>query len=92
LTLEQLADKMVQAGAAFAINLDGGSSSVLVQRNRGVISRPTCLDVLPVKCERPVASVLCLVQQQSPSSSKVVEQRRFSLLRKHMNEIQDYST
>jgi len=84
---------MVQAGAAFAINLDGGSSSVLVQRNRGVISRPTCLDVLPVKCERPVASVLCLVQQQSPSSSsKVVEQRRPWLLRKHMYEIQDYST
>ena len=64
LTLEHLADQMLRAGATFAINMDGGSSSVLVESNRGAISRPTCLDVVAIQCERPVTSVLCVGHQQ----------------------------
>jgi len=63
LTLKQLADQMLHAGAAFAINMDGGSSSVLVESNLGVISRPTCFDLFP-KCEHAVASVLCIGRHQ----------------------------
>ena len=64
LTLEQLADQMLRAGAAYAINMDGGSSSVLVDSSGAVLSRPTCFDFVAVKCERPVASVLCVGHQR----------------------------
>jgi Phosphodiester glycosidase len=60
LRLSELADVLIQrADARFAINLDGGSSSVLINYNR-TVSRPTCLDVVPIVCERPVASVVCI--------------------------------
>ena len=66
LTLEQLADQMLRAGVAFALNMDGGSSSVLVDSSRGAISRPTCFDFVAMQCERSVASVLCVGHQQQP--------------------------
>jgi Phosphodiester glycosidase len=59
LRLNELAALLIQQGAMFAINLDGGSSSVMIAHNR-TVSRPTCLDVLPIVCERPVASVMCI--------------------------------
>lgn len=64
MTLRGLADWMVREGALYAVNMDGGSSSTLVKKGNGggtvVLNAPTCLD-LPVRCERPVASVMCLV-------------------------------
>jgi exopolysaccharide biosynthesis protein len=59
LTLVELAGRLVAANISYAINLDGGSSSTLVV-NQTVVNHPTCLDVIPWKCERPVATVLCV--------------------------------
>lgn len=50
---------MVAAEVVYAVNLDGGGSSVLVQHNGEVISHPTCIDI-PLPCERAVSTVLCL--------------------------------
>jgi exopolysaccharide biosynthesis protein len=57
-TLRELADILVEYQAEYAVNMDGGSSSELVQGGT-VLSRPTCLD-LPFVCERPVASIFCI--------------------------------
>jgi hypothetical protein len=60
MTLEEVAKVSVdQAGARYAINLDGGSSSTMVVDGK-LVNRPMCLDVLPVKCQRPVATVMCV--------------------------------
>lgn len=59
LTLGGVADLLVREGAQYAVNLDGGSSSVLVDQNEKIFSRPTCLD-LPFVCERPVTTVMCI--------------------------------
>jgi hypothetical protein len=64
-TLEELAALMVdQGGAWFAINMDGGGSSTLVDGRDGlsprVINRPTCLDLPFPSCQRKVATVHCL--------------------------------
>lgn len=68
LTLKELADLLVSVGAQHAIQLDGGSSSTLVVSDK-VRNRPTCTDVVPVKCQRPVATIVCLPQQpqQNPA-------------------------
>lgn len=58
LTLDELADWMIEFQARYAINLDGGGSSVLVQ-NGTYVSHPTCWDV-PLECERAIATVLCI--------------------------------
>jgi len=65
LTLLELANVLIEQGAMYAINMDGGGSSELVGRSTktdeyDVLSRPTCTDVLPWICERPVATVLCI--------------------------------
>jgi exopolysaccharide biosynthesis protein len=58
-TLTEMANLMIaRMGAVYAINMDGGGSSVLVEKGR-VKSHPTCLD-LPLQCERPVATVMCI--------------------------------
>jgi exopolysaccharide biosynthesis protein len=57
-TLTQVARVLVDQGAKYAINLDGGGSSTLVVKSR-VFNHPTCVD-LPIQCERPVASVMCV--------------------------------
>jgi Phosphodiester glycosidase len=48
----------------YAINLDGGSSSAMVHQST-ILNRPTCIHNILVgprglKCERAVASVICL--------------------------------
>jgi len=73
LTLHELGQQLIdQVGLVQAINLDGGSSSVLVEhRDDGrrsssstmrIVNHPTCLDYVSLKCERPVATVFCLGQ------------------------------
>uniref|UniRef100_A0A7S1G9B6 Phosphodiester glycosidase domain-containing protein n=1 Tax=Bicosoecida sp. CB-2014 TaxID=1486930 RepID=A0A7S1G9B6_9STRA len=60
LTLHKLAALMASdaVGARYAINLDGGGSSVFVRRNK-IVDSPTCNDV-PKECERAVASIVCV--------------------------------
>lgn len=57
-TLRQLAQVLVNVGAKYAINLDGGGSSTLALQGK-VFNHPTCVD-LPIECERPVTSVMCV--------------------------------
>jgi exopolysaccharide biosynthesis protein len=58
-TLSEIANALLSEGAHYAINLDGGGSSSSVQ-NDHLISVPTCLDYVDVKCERPIASAICV--------------------------------
>jgi exopolysaccharide biosynthesis protein len=58
LTLEELANVLIEHRVRYAINLDGGGSSTLVHNGK-LVNRPFCMDV-PITCERPVASVVCL--------------------------------
>ena len=61
MTLHELAEHLLHdLQLEYAINLDGGSSSVLIDRHGKVKNHPTCLDVVNYKCERPVATVFCL--------------------------------
>lgn len=60
LTLYGLAQLLVKHGARFAINLDGGGSTVAV-RNKTIIDKPTCSDAPFPKCERAVTTVVCVV-------------------------------
>ncbi len=62
LTMHEMAVAM-KTYADYAINLDGGGSSTSVYRGN-VLNRPTCLDYLNVRCERPVASVVCIIGQE----------------------------
>jgi Phosphodiester glycosidase len=62
LTLAELANVMIAFQAAYAINFDGGSSSVMVHQST-VISRPSCISIPIVRwlqCERPVGSTICI--------------------------------
>eukprot|EP00934_Nitzschia_sp_Nitz4_P002931 Nitzschia sp. Nitz4//scaffold12_size214221//192697//193598//NITZ4_001535-RA/size214221-augustus-gene-0.38-mRNA-1//-1//CDS//3329535125//2921//frame0 len=52
LTLDELASYMIEYGAEYAVNMDGGGSSTLVV-NQTLTNRPTCVDV-SIKCERRV--------------------------------------
>jgi len=65
LTWEELATLFQSHGVHHAINLDGGSSTTLLQDFQ-VLNVPTCHDV-PWKCERPVATIVCLQQQHRDS-------------------------
>jgi Phosphodiester glycosidase len=62
-TLKELSEILISRGALFAVNMDGGGSSVMVGQTQDntikVLSRPTCWDV-DVQCERPVATVVCM--------------------------------
>lgn len=59
MTLLELAEFLIRQGAVFALNMDGGSSSVMAL-NGTVLSQPTCLDYVPLRCERPVSTVVCI--------------------------------
>ena len=59
LTLEQLAEWMMDLGAYNAINLDGGGSSVAAL-DGFVISHPTCTDT-GATCERFVTTMTCVM-------------------------------
>ena len=66
LTLYELGQHLASSSDVrleYAINLDGGSSTVLIGAHGEVLSHPTCLDVVAYKCERPVATVFCLGQE-----------------------------
>lgn len=58
LTLQQLADWMIDLGVYSAVNLDGGGSSVTVV-NGTIVDHPTCIDSA-FKCERFVTTVTCI--------------------------------
>jgi len=59
LDLFEFAEALMDAGARYAMNLDGGGSSVSVYNGK-VISRPTCVDLPEPVCERPVTSITCV--------------------------------
>ena len=84
MTLDDLAMYMIQNGARYAINLDGGGSSTMVLYDHDddnvdndnvdndawkVVNHPTCLDIPFIHCERPVASVICISDWRQPISS-----------------------
>jgi exopolysaccharide biosynthesis protein len=71
LTLEELADMLIEQGAMYAINMDGGGSSTLVfGMDHQVINSPSCLDIPKITCERAVASVLCVSASSVTTSSR----------------------
>jgi len=60
LTLDQTAKWMVELGARWAINLDGGgSSNSWLEENGGVQGCPTCIDT-PCCCSRGVTTISCV--------------------------------
>ena len=60
LTLNQTAAWMVELGAVWAINLDGGGSSTSwLEENNGVQGCPTCIDQ-PYCCSRSVTTISCI--------------------------------
>lgn len=63
LTMYEMANS-IQEFADYAINLDGGGSSTSFDHGK-VLNRPTCLDYVNVWCERPVASVVCILGPES---------------------------
>ena len=67
LTLSELAELLASARikAEHAINLDGGGSSASVLNGK-TINHPTCLDYIPIKCERLVASIVCIREVSLP--------------------------
>jgi hypothetical protein len=72
LTLYELGNHLVNdLDLLYAINLDGGSSTVLIDGATGhVKNHPTCLDVVPTKCERKVATVFCVSRGGEHPSSR----------------------
>lgn len=67
LTLSELAELLAsdRIKAEHAINLDGGGSSTSVLNGK-TINHPTCLDYIPIKCERLVASIICIREVSLP--------------------------
>ena len=68
LSLTDLADIMISQGATYAVNLDGGGSSVLTSYGH-VISQPTCVDI-PILCERAVSTTICIACPQGSREKK----------------------
>jgi len=58
-TMQDISQMMVNLGASYAVNLDGGGSSTSVV-NGTLVNHPTCVDVI-LKCQRKVTSVVCVV-------------------------------
>ena len=56
----EMAALLVELGAKHAINLDGGGSSTVVE-NGTVINLPTDTDLWPVKEERAVTTIVCVL-------------------------------
>ena len=69
LTLHAFATHLIDLGLRYAINLDGGSSTVLIDETGKVVNHPTCLDVVSYKCERPVATVFCVGAKAADSTA-----------------------
>ena len=64
-TLEEIGSILVDLGAWYAINLDGGGSSTMVVDMK-VANQPSCLDVPFIVCQRPVATVVCVKSTWHP--------------------------
>ena len=60
LTIHKLAVEMQKLGAAFAINLDGGGSSTMFTRGKGIVNYPVSFDYAPIFHERSVSTVVCI--------------------------------
>ena len=63
MTLKEIANIAINLGIIYSINLDGGGSTTMVDIHNGgvkLINHPTCLDVIPIKCERRVSTGLCV--------------------------------
>ena len=60
LTVHELAVEMQKLGAAFAINLDGGGSSTMFAKGKGIVNYPVSFDYAPIFHERSVSTVLCI--------------------------------
>lgn len=74
LTLFQVAEAMKKY-SDYAINLDGGGSSTSVVNGK-VINQPTCLDYVWKKCERSVASVVCIGEQTDKIMTKAAASKQ----------------
>lgn len=60
LSMYELAMEMQKLGAAIAINLDGGGSSTIYTKERGVVNYPVSFDYAPIYHERSVSTSLCI--------------------------------
>ncbi|CAJ1932673.1 unnamed protein product [Cylindrotheca closterium] len=63
MTLHEASIFLQDRGAKYAISLDGGSSSTFVSQLR-VANQPTCTG-LPIVCERPVATAICISDRKN---------------------------
>jgi N-acetylglucosamine-1-phosphodiester alpha-N-acetylglucosaminidase len=70
LTLDELANLLTSHGAEYAINLDGGGSSTLVQDGQ-VVNVPTCMDI-SIPCQRPVATIVCVVHEVTETQTSEI--------------------
>ena len=71
-SLVELGSFMIsQLGVSFAINLDGGGSATTVVDGH-VVNRPTCLDYINAKCQRKVATVVCIGDERKRYTSALV--------------------
>ena len=68
MSLTDLADIMISQGAVYAVNFDGGGSSVLTRKGH-IVSQPTCIDI-PIICERAVSTAICIACPQGSSEEK----------------------
>lgn len=60
LSVHELAVEMQKLGSFFAINIDGGGSSTMFAKGRGVLNYPVSFDYAPLYHERSVSTVLCI--------------------------------
>ena len=65
MTLTEVAELFLLFGAQYAVNMDGGSSSVMVHKSQTILNQPMCYynAIIPkewMSCERPVSTVICL--------------------------------
>lgn len=58
LTMQQAAEWTLALGGFHVINLDGGGSSTAILNGK-IANHPTCIDT-PLRCERPVTTVVCV--------------------------------
>jgi exopolysaccharide biosynthesis protein len=61
----EIADLLIYFGAQYAINMDGGSSSVMVNMSQTILNQPSCYynAIIPrqwMSCERSVSTVICI--------------------------------
>lgn len=60
LSMHELAVEMRKLGAHNAMNLDGGGSSTMYAKGRGVVNYPVSFDYVPIYHERSVSTLLCI--------------------------------